>query len=154
MKKQFIKLVSFVAIALIALTGMAFAEEVINANSLVGAQGYDLVSYHTGKPQRGNGLNVAVYKDVSYIFINEENKKTFEADPEKYIPAYGGYCAYGIAAGKKFDTDPEVWKIVDGKLYLNTSPKFHEKWEKDIPGNIKKADSKWKEIKDKSPSDL
>jgi YHS domain-containing protein len=130
------------------------AGQVTDTNSLAGAQGYDLVSYQNGKPQKGNGYNIAEYQGVSYVFVNEENKKAFEADPAKYIPAFGGYCAYGVAVGKKFVADAEVWKIVDGILYLNLDTKIQKTWEEDIPGNIKKANSKWKEIKEKSPFEL
>jgi len=58
----------------------------------------------------------------------------FEANPEKYIPAYGGYCAYGVAVGNKFIADPELWMIEDGKLYLNLDTDIQKKWLKDIPG--------------------
>ena len=78
----------------------------------------------------------------------------FEANPEMYAPAYGGWCAYGVAVGKKFVTDPEVWKIVKGKLYLNLDRDIQSKWTKDIPGYIKTADPIWTEIRDKAPSDL
>lgn len=78
----------------------------------------------------------------------------FEADPQQYLPAYGGYCAYGVAVGKKFVADPEVWKIVQGKLYLNLDKGIQQKWDKSIPGYIKKADVNWIAIKEKAPSDL
>jgi YHS domain-containing protein len=123
--------------------------------STPGLSGYDPVAYFTeGKPVRGSGYNVAVYKGVTYAFASKKHKKMFEANPEKYVPAYGGYCAYGVAVGKKFVTDPEVWKIVDGKLYLNLDRDIQRKWNKDVPGYIKKADDNWLKIKDKAPSDL
>ena len=78
----------------------------------------------------------------------------FEANPEKYIPVYGGYCAYGVAVGKKFIADPEVWRIGNGKLYLNLDTDIQNKWLKDIPGYIKKADSNWMNIKNKTPFEL
>ena len=124
-------------------------------NSTTGVLGYDLVSYHTeGKPVRGDGNNLVVYEGVTYLFANEENKKAFEKNPEKYLPAYGGWCAYGVSVNKKFVGDPEVWEIVDGKLYLNLDKNIQNEWSKDIPGNITKADANWAEIKDKSPADL
>ena len=125
------------------------------ANSTTGVQGYDLVSYHTeGKAVRGSGTNLVVVDDVTYLFATEDNKKAFEANPEKYLPAYGGYCAYGVALGKKFVGDAEIWEIVDGTLYLNLAPNVQEEWKKDVPGNIQKANSNWPGIKDKAPSDL
>ena len=78
----------------------------------------------------------------------------FETDPDKYLPAYGGYCAYGVAVGKKFVADPEVWKIFEGILYLNLDKDIQSKWAKDIPGYLKKADANWPEIRGKDPADL
>jgi YHS domain-containing protein len=120
-----------------------------------GISGYDPVSYFTeGTPQRGSGYHVADYKDVTYAFVSEEHKDLFEANPEKYTPAYGGWCAYGVAVGKKFVADPEVWKIVDGTLYLNLDRGIQSKWKKDIPGYIKTGNQNWTEIRDKAPADL
>jgi YHS domain-containing protein len=125
------------------------------ANSIVGVQGYDLVSYRTGeKPQRGNGNHIVEHHGVTYQFVNEENKESFAQDPHKYLPAYGGYCAYGVAVGKKFVGDPEVWKILNSRLYLNLDDKIQGIWKNDISGNIKKAEANWPKIKDKKASDL
>ncbi len=127
----------------------------LDAHSTVGAGGYDLVSYHTGeKPLRGNGNHVAVHDGVTYLFINKENKATFESDPDKYLPAYGGYCAYGVALGKKFVGDPDVWAVIDGRLYLNLDNKIQGLWNKNIPGYIKKGNIKWPRIMNKMPSEL
>lgn len=123
--------------------------------STTGVLGYDLVSYHTdGKPVRGDGNNLVVVDGVTYLFANEANKKAFEKDPEKYLPAYGGFCAFGVSVDKKFVGDPEVWKIVDGKLYLNLDRNIQKIWSEDIPGNIVKANQNWPQIKDKSPDQL
>ena len=125
------------------------------ANSTTGISGYDAVAYFTeGKPTRGNGHHVTVFDGVTYLFASEENKKTFEANPKKYIPAYGGYCAFGVTEEKKFVADPEAWKIVDGKLYLNLDKDVQAEWGKDVSGNIRKADGIWPGIKDTPPSDL
>ena len=118
------------------------------AHSLTGAGGYDLVSYHQQSgPLRGDGSFVSTYDGVDYLFASEENKQTFETDPEQYLPAYGGYCAYGVSVGKKFHVDPLAWKIVDDKLYLNLNKKVQTIWLKDIEGNISKADTQWQQIK-------
>ncbi len=125
------------------------------AVSSVGVQGYDLVSYRNSeKPLRGNGNHIAEHHGITYQFVNEENKEKFAKNPHKYLPAYGGYCAYGVAVGKKFVGDPDVWKIVDSKLYLNLDNKIQGIWNKDISGNIQKAESKWVQIKNKKASDL
>jgi YHS domain-containing protein len=125
------------------------------ANSIVGVQGYDLVSYRTNaKPLRGNGNHIVEHHGITYLFINKENQQKFANDPHKYLPAYGGYCAYGVAVGKKFVGDPDVWKIVGGKLYLNLDNKIQGIWNKDISGNLVKAETHWVKIKDKNPADL
>ena len=145
-------LLSFFALAVLVVPSLAQADV---ANNLIGVQGYDLVAYQAqNKAVRGNGHNVAEHNGVSYQFASAENKKAFEANPAKYLPAYGGYCAFGAALGKKFNGDPEVWKVVDGKLYLNLDSSIQKKWNEDISGNISKADANWVNIKDKSPSEL
>ncbi|MAI61059.1 MAG: YHS domain protein [Micavibrio sp. TMED27] len=144
-------LLSFFALALMIPT-LAQAEV---AHSTVGVQGYDLVSYQTdAKPLPGNGNHVVTHDGVNYLFTSKENKKTFEKNPSKYLPAYGGYCAYGTAVGKKFIADPNVYEVVNGKLYLNLDNKIKGIWSKDISGNISKANANWPEIKDKAPSEL
>jgi YHS domain-containing protein len=124
-------------------------------HSTPGINGYDPVAYFTdGKPMKGSGYHVADFEGVTYAFASKEHKEMFEAKPEKYMPAYGGYCAYGVAVGKKFVVDPEAWKIVDGNLYLNLDRDIQKKWLKDVPGYIKKAEANWPKIKDKPASDL
>lgn len=145
--------VAAMAVFAAAVSTPAFAKDY--THSTPGISGYDLVAYFTdGKPLRGSGYQVSVFEGVTYAFASEEHKEMFEANPEKYVPAYGGYCAYGVAVGKKFVTDPEVWRIVDGTLYLNLDRGIQRTWEKDVPGYIKKADVNWSEIKDKAASDL
>jgi len=81
-------------------------------------------------------------------------KLHLKKNPDKYLPAYGGWCAFGVSVGKKFSADPEVWEIVDGKLYMNLDNGIKKMWISDIPGNIKKANKHWPNIKHKSPSEL
>ena len=141
-----------VAWAGIATTAFAIANTSI---STTGVQGYDLVSYHTSNgPVRGNGHHVSVHGGTTYLFASKENKQAFDQNPQKYLPAYGGYCAFGVSVGKKFIGDPEVWKVVDGTLYLNLDKNIQKEWLKDVPGRIETANKKWNEIKDKSPEEL
>ncbi len=138
---------------LVASVNFVLAEDY--SHCTVGAQGYDLVSYHTGKkPLRGNGNHLAVYKKVAYLFVNKNNKETFERNPQKYIPAYGGYCAFGVSVGKKFVGEPDFWKVADGKLYLNLDTKIQAMWNKDVTGSIKKANSQWQKIQTANPKNL
>jgi hypothetical protein len=126
-----------------------------NTNSTVGAGGYDLVSYQTDKkPLPGNGNFVSTVDNVNYIFANKNNMKTFNDNKNKYLPQYGGYCAFGASVGKKFIGDPNVWEVVEGKLYFNLDNGIKKIWVKDIPGNIKKANKNWLEIKNVLAADL
>lgn len=146
-------LVSIIVLLASMASASAFAQDF--SHSTPGISGYDPVAYFTnGKPIRGSGFHVTVLDGVTYAFATAEHQKMFEANPQKYLPAYGGYCAYGVGVGKKFVADPEVWRIVEGKLYLNLDKSIQQKWEKDIPGYIKKGDANWATIKDKKPSDL
>jgi len=145
-------LITISSVLFIALSSLSTAAE---PNSIVAVGGYDLVSYQTGKkPLPGNGNHVVQHSGVNYLFSNKENAETFKADKEKYLPAYGGYCAYGAAVGKKFIADPTVWEVVDGKLYLNLDNGIKSVWVKDIPGNIQKANKQWEKIKDVAAADL
>lgn len=153
MKKLTTIMLIFTVLTIIGLNYAVGAEKYEAAT--VGVWGYDLVSYHTlAKPVRGNGNHVSEYQDTTYLFSSEDNKKEFEKNPGKYVPAYGGYCAFGVAVGKKFYADPDEYEIVDSRLYLNLDNKIKKEWREDIPGNIKKADANWKKIKDKAPKDL
>ncbi len=147
----------------LALAGMVLAAGIASGQALAGdvrhstpgLSGYDPVAYFTdARPTRGSGYHVTVHDGVTYVFTSEEHKRLFTANPQKYLPAYGGYCAYGVAVGKKFVAESEVWKVVDGTLYLNLDKGIKDKWEKDIPGYIKKAEANWSDIKDKGPGEL
>ena len=140
------------AVAFAGLSGVAQAADYTNTTT--GVSGYDLVSYHKGGPVRGSGHHTSDYQGVTYLFANADNKKAFDRNPESYLPAYGGWCAFGVSVGKKFVSDPLAWKVVDGKLYLNLDKDIQKQWLKDVPGRIKTADAKWTEIRNKAPSDL
>jgi YHS domain-containing protein len=117
-------------------------------------RGYDPVAYFTeGQPVIGKATYTATYNQAAYQFATEANLQAFKAHPERYVPQYGGFCAFGVSVGAKFDGDPQLWKIVDGKLYLNLNPDIQEQWEKDIPGHIGKADKHWPVIKDTTPAE-
>ena len=106
------------------------------------------------KPQRGNGHHVAEANGVTYVFATDENKKAFVANPQKYLPQFGGYCAYGVSVSKKFVADPEQFDIVDGKLYLNLDAKIRSIWLKDTASRISDGNSNWKVIANKKASEL
>ena len=80
---------------------------------------------------------------ISIAFSSREHQEAFQADPERYAPQYGGYCAYAIANGVTAPGDPHVWWIVDDKLYLNVNESVGALWSKDIPGYIEQAENNW-----------
>ena len=119
-----------------------------------GAGSFDVVSFHQGLPVKGDIKITADWNGAQWRFANEANRDLFLSDPEKYAPAYGGYCAFGTAMGFKFDGDPTYWKIVDNQLYLNLSQDIQARWEGDIPGFVQSADTNWEDIADVEPADL
>ena len=111
-------------------------------------RGYDPVAYFTqGAPTRGRPEFETRHDGATWRFANAENLAAFEADPARYAPQYGGYCAYAVALGSKSPTDPAAWKIVDGKLYLNLNRGIQRRWEADIPGFIARGDANWPALK-------
>lgn len=114
-------------------------------------KGYDAVAYFTeGKALQGSASFSYVWHGMTWQFTTKEHRDLFAGSPEKYAPQYDGYCAWAMAEARKAHTDPEVWQIVGGKLYLNCSRSAHEKWSRDIPGNIRKADEHWKKFSGKN----
>lgn len=112
----------------------------------LGAKGYDVVAYFTdGKPTPGSERHEFVYGGVTWRFVSKEHRDTFAANPEKYAPQYGGFCAWGAANGKLFDVDPvNGWTIVDGKLYLNFNADLNKTFTTESVKFIPKADKNWK----------
>ncbi|MBY6056188.1 hypothetical protein KUV26_10220 [Leisingera daeponensis] len=149
-------LISGVALSVAMATSALAAGVEINASSTgLAMQGYDPVAYFTdGAPTKGSYKITSIYNDATYRFATEEHKAAFEKNPEAYVPAYGGYCAFGTAMGFKFDGDPNHWKIVDNTLYLNLSQDIQDRWEGDIPGFIQNANANWTDIADKDPAEL
>lgn len=112
--------------------------------------GYDPVAYFTGgAPVEGKKEFQTRWKDAEWRFASAANRELFIASPEKYAPQYGGYCAWAIAQGYTASGDPQRWKIVAGKLYLNYDQEVQQRWEKDIPGFIASADRNWPTVLDK-----
>lgn len=130
----------------------AYAVSPINTTWLggVAVKGYDPVAYFVeGKPVKGSGKYAHKWMGAKWHFSSAENRDSFAKNPEKYAPQYGGYCAYAVSQGATADIDPHVWKIVNGKLYLNLSPSVGRIWRRDIPGYIALADKNWPAVLDK-----
>ena len=145
-----------IALALSLSAGAAFADEIttfVKQGAAIG--GTDPVAYFTeGKPIEGKDAFTATYDDVTWKFASAANRDLFVADPEKYAPQYGGFCAFGASKGFKVPVVPDAWKIVDGKLYMNNSKAVQQRFEDDTSGIIHDATLNWEIIKDKKPEDL
>jgi YHS domain-containing protein len=110
-------------------------------------QGYDPVAFHTvGKATKGDPAISSSGTGYRFLFASQENMAAFEADPGKYIPAYGGYCAYGLSLGVLFPTEIETWEIVQGRLLLQFSPEVKQKFRDERANNLKKADENWPKL--------
>ena len=112
--------------------------------------GYDPVAYFTdGKPVAGKSGITHSWKGVTWRFSSEKNRDLFKAEPAKYAPQYGGYCAWAVSQGYTAKGDPNHWKVVDGRLYLNYDANVQRNWEKDIPGHIGNANRNWPKVLEK-----
>lgn len=141
--------------ALLSASALAAGPDVNATSTGLALRGVDPVTYFSESvPRQGVFDITAEYQGATYRFASEKNKAEFMKDPAKYAPQYGGYCAFGAAMGKKFDGDPNVWKIEAGKLYLNLAPKVAGLWNADRANKIKAADEQWSAIKDKAPDQL
>jgi len=118
-------------------------------------KGYDPVSYFSASgPQLGKEQYTAQHDGATYRFTSAASRDAFSANPGKYVPAFGGFCAMGVALEKKLDVDPQAWRVVDGKLYLNVNKDVQKRWLDNVPGNISQANSNWPKLKDRVPKTL
>lgn len=137
------------AVLLLACAAPAAALSPVNKSLLGGVaiEGYDPVAYFTeSRPVEGRKQWSHEWNGATWRFASAANRDLFAKEPEKYAPQYGGYCAYAVSKGYTADIDPEAWKIVDGKLYLNYDREVQKLWEQDVPGYIRKADENWPRI--------
>ncbi|MDH3665718.1 MAG: YHS domain protein [Paracoccaceae bacterium] len=106
--------------------------------------GYDTVAYFSqGKAMAGDAAFSHNWQGATWLFTSAEHRDLFAADPERYAPQFGGYCAYAVSTNHAIKGRPDVWSIYEGKLYLNLGPGAQKKWERDVPGNIARAVNNW-----------
>ncbi|WNJ99208.1 YHS domain-containing (seleno)protein [Thalassospiraceae bacterium LMO-JJ14] len=121
----------------------------------VAIHGYDPVAYFDpGVPVRGNASHSARHFGITYWFSSSENLSKFTQNPEKYTPSYGGWCSYGVRVGKKFDVDPNAFRVVDGRLFLQLDFGTQKLWKQDLAKNIDIADRLWPKIQSASAKAL
>ncbi|WP_033068423.1 YHS domain-containing (seleno)protein [Thalassospira australica] len=148
---------------LVAMSGAALAGEQYVDETGFAISGYDVVAYFN-LPQKDVGMMqphavpgkadiTAEYNGATWAFVSQENRDMFLADPAKYAPKYDGHCAFGVAKGGKVPANPNLWRIVDGELYLNITPAVVGFWNADISGNINTAEGNWSGLESKAASD-
>ncbi|MGR3805136.1 YHS domain-containing (seleno)protein [Marinibacterium profundimaris] len=145
---------AFTALAMISLAAPVLAEDEYNVSTgatldgvPLALRGVDTVALSTlGAVARGDATHVVVHDGVAYYFASDLSAETFAADPEAFMPQYGGFCAFAVALGKKLDGDPRYADIVDGKLYLFVNAAVFAKYQEDPEGTLKKAEETWPSI--------
>lgn len=110
--------------------------------------GYDVVSFHAGKPVRGRADFSLDYKNAIWRFDTQANLDLFRVNPEAFAPQYGGYCAWAVAMGKLAPGRPDHWHVVNGKLYLNYSTRVKKRWDALRREFIRDANDNWPELLD------
>ena len=154
----------FITSAILATFGSAaFAGDQYVDETGYAVSGYDVVAYFgldqsavgTEQPAGvpGNSNITAEHNGATWAFSSEANRDAFLSDPAKYAPAFDGHCAYGVSKGGKVPGNPNLWRIVDGQLYLNITKNVVGFWEEDIPGNISLANGNWPGIESNGASD-
>jgi len=160
--KTRLALTALAAAAVLTLSPAAFAADEYNVNNgltltgnPLGMHGIDPVTMFAGEmPGAGSAVHTSAHDGVDYYFASEETRKQFEADPQAYLPQFGGFCAFGVFVGKKLDGDVRFADIVDGKLYLFVNKVIFDKYLEQKDEVIAGAFSKWPEIRSKAVSEL
>jgi YHS domain-containing protein len=133
-----------VALALVAATASLSAQRINTDRGRLAVKGYDVVAYFVdGRAVEGTQAFEHEVGGARYRFASAANRDRFASDPQRYVPQYGGFCAWAVSRGYTADTDPLAWKIVDGRLFLNYDRRVQRTWEGDVSGNVKKADGNW-----------
>ncbi len=146
-RRQFLMGAAAITIATTSMSAMPAYAAKMNLLNGVAIQGYDPVAYVTQSAAvEGDAGITADYNGAVYQFASAANRDAFLADPARYAPQYGGFCAYAVSKGYTAPIDPQAFSVVDDKLYLNYSKSVRGIWSKDIPGNIKKGDTNWPEL--------
>jgi YHS domain-containing protein len=118
-------------------------DEINNQRGLA-LRGYDPVAYfREGKPAIGDAAFTSTWHGVTYRFTSAENREAFMADPERYAPQFGGYCAFAVSRGTTANGDPLQWAIVNDRLFLNNNALAMTLWNEDRPGNIEAGNENW-----------
>jgi YHS domain-containing protein len=130
-------------------TATAVAADAVNVGDGLALRGFDPVAYFVeNKAVQGSPDFKAQYMGATYEFASKEDQAAFVADPAKFAPQYGGFCAAATSHGKKVDADPKAYAINNGKLYVNYNDAARDSFQKDVNASIKAADEKWPQVKE------
>lgn len=134
-----------------AVSSFAQTKHLLNLDRKgVALQGYDPVAFFTdSRPVKGNPQFESDYKSAKYQFASADHKALFDKEPAKYEPQFGGFCSYAASQGHNAPIKIEAWQIVDGRLLMQYDLDVKSEFNKDQPGNLRKADQKWPGIVDK-----
>ena len=119
----------------------------------VALTGYDPVTFFEDKPTNGSHGITSTHDGATYYFVSRKNKELFDADPDRYVPQMGGFCAYGVAKGGVFSADVATAQVYKGKLYVNLNPAMLSMFNEDLEGNIAKAEQNWEKLKNQPSSE-
>jgi YHS domain-containing protein len=150
--RQTISILTLTLAAVLVSSTAVQGADLVNTSgkSGVALNGYDPVAFFTDKkPVHGNFKISAEHHGAKYFFASEEHKAMFTANPDKYAPQCGGYCAFGVSVGALFPVDINTWQVRNDKLYLNLNPSILTMFNENIDGNIAKANASWVELQKK-----
>lgn len=112
----------------------------------IAAEGYDVVTFFSGKPQLGKAEFTTRYEGADWFFFNQANKDLFLTNPDLFAPQYGGYCAWAVSKGKLAPGNAEHWFVEDGRLYFNYNARIKRRWEKKRANYIRSAEKRWLDL--------
>jgi YHS domain-containing protein len=133
------------AVVLVVAAAAPAAAQRVNADRKgLAVKGYDVVAYFVdGRAVPGDASFEHTANGVRYRFASAANRDRFAREPERFVPQYGGFCAWAVSRGYTADTDPLAWRIVEGRLFLNYDRSVQRQWETDVRGNVAKGDTNW-----------
>ncbi len=139
----------------IVVLGLVIAASPVNAEQPmvyqqeagIAINGYDAVAYHkVNEPIEGSESFTTMWNGATWFFVSAENRDLFVADPERWAPAYGGYCAWAVSNNYLASTDPDAFSVVNERLFLNFNKRIRNRWSKNTAKNISKGDKNWPEV--------
>lgn len=136
---------------LLTLPARAAEKTYVNTDKTgLALKGHDPVEYFVNnRPAKGDPARTLGYQGATYRFASEENKRLFEENPAKYVPQFGGFCAYAVSRGYTASIDPAAFQVVDGRLLLQYSKSVRDTFNNDTATNLRKADSNWPALLEK-----